>query len=135
MQQSSAAAAASGSSRGWLGAQLQLEGSNAHAFGCSIADNIHDGSLMIPSYFIGVGLMQGDPLAGTLANLRREWLSSYLAGCCFWVPVMYLNFKVVPAMYRVRVMAVSNTCWSVIIDYLAHRGNQTKPLQSNPKSD
>ena len=76
---------------------------------------------MIPSYFVGVGLMQGDALDATLGNLRREWLASYLAGCSFWIPVMWLNFRVVPAPYRVRVMAVSNTCWSVIIDFLAHR--------------
>ncbi|KAH8096156.1 hypothetical protein JL720_3508 [Aureococcus anophagefferens] len=98
-----------------------VEGSSAHALGCSLADNVHDGSLMIPSYFVGVGLMQGDALDATLGNLRREWLASYLAGCSFWIPVMWLNFRVVPAPYRVRVMAVSNTCWSVIIDFLAHR--------------
>ena len=103
------------------GAALQVEGSSAHALGCSIADNIHDGTLMIPSYFVSVGLMQGDALQATFANLRREWLSSYLAGCAFWIPVMWINFRVVPAAYRVRVMAFSNTCWSVIIDYLAHR--------------
>ena len=68
-----------------------------------------------------MGLIQGDPLGATLSNLRREWLSSYLAGCSFRIPVMWLNFRVVPAAYRVRIMAISNTCWSVIIDYLAHR--------------
>jgi protein Mpv17 len=109
------------SARSGVGAALQVEGSSAHALGCSLADNVHDGSLMIPSYFVGVGLMQGDALYPTLRNLRREWLASYLAGCSFWIPVMWLNFRVVPAPYRVRVMAVSNTCWSVIIDFLAHR--------------
>ena len=77
--------------------------------------------MMIPCYFVSVGLMQGDPLEATLGNLRREWLPSYSAGCSFWIPLMWLNFRVVPAAYRVRVMAVGNTCWSVIIDYLAHR--------------
>ena len=104
-----------------VGAALQVEGSSAHAFGCSLADNLHDGAMMIPCYFVSVGLMQGDPLEATLGNLRREWLPSYSAGCSFWIPLMWLNFRVVPAAYRVRVMAVGNTCWSVIIDYLAHR--------------
>jgi hypothetical protein len=123
------------------GRELQREGSSAHALGCSIADNIHDGSLMIPTYFLTVGAMQviicpsrsnaavlrcrdlsdvidafnfwnsshgtqGDSLDASAANLRREWFPSYLAGCGFWIPVMWLNFKIVPAPYRVRVMAV-----------------------------
>ena len=128
-QQAAATAAATAATSGTrmfssVGAALQVEGSSAHALGCSLADNLHDGTLMIPSYFVSVGLMQGDPLGATLGNLRREWLPSYLAGCSFWIPVMWLNFRVVPAAYRVRVMAVSNTCWSVIIDYLAHRNRE-----------
>lgn len=43
------AGAGTGSSRAVVGRELQREGSSAHALGCSIADNCHDGSLMIPS--------------------------------------------------------------------------------------
>ena len=64
----------------WLGGRLQATSSGAHAFGCAIADNIHDGALMIPSYFIGVGLLQGDSFAQAMTNLRAEWLNSYLIG-------------------------------------------------------
>lgn len=50
--------------------------------------------LLAVADFIGVGLLQGDTLDNAVGNLRREWLSSYLAGCVFWIPVMFLNFKV-----------------------------------------
>ena len=54
----------------FVGRELQREGSTVHAFGCSIADNIHDGSLMIPTYFLSVGTMQ----------VRfRSWSAEFLA--------------------------------------------------------
>ena len=108
--------------RSWLGTQLQATDSAAHACGCAVVDNIHDGTLMIPSYYIGVGLLQGDSLAQARSNLAAEWRSSYLVGACFWFPVMSFNFAVVPPQYRVRTMAFANMAWSVIIDYMAHRG-------------
>ena len=104
-----------------LAQQLQATGTAAHAFGCAIADNIHDGTLMIPSYFLGVGMLQGDTFEQARRNLKAEWLSAYLVGAGFWLPVMTCNFALVPAQYRVRTMALANTAWSVIIDYMAHR--------------
>ena len=106
----------------WLGGRLQASDSGAHAFGCAVMDNIHDGSIMIPSYFFGVGFLQGDSLAHSRQNLRAEWLSSYLVGAGFWLPVMTINFAMIPPQYRVRTMAFANVAWSVIIDYMAHRG-------------
>ena len=104
-----------------LGRKLQATTSAAHAFGCAITDNIHDGSIMIPSYFLGVGMLQGDSFEQARRNLQAEWLNSYLVGATFWLPVMSANFALVPAQYRVRTMAAANTAWSVIIDYMAHR--------------
>ena len=105
----------------WLGRRLQATSSAAHAVGCAVVDNIHDGAIMIPSYFVCVGLLQGDSLSQARRNLGAEWLNSYLVGAGFWLPVMSINFAVVPAQYRVRVMAMANVVWSVAIDYLAHR--------------
>lgn len=105
----------------WLGGRLQASDSAAHAFGCAVVDNIHDGGIMIPSYFLGVGLLQGDSLVQARQNLRAEWLSSYLVGAGFWLPVMTINFAMIPPHYRVRTMAFANVAWSVIIDFMAHR--------------
>ena len=104
-----------------LAQKLQATGSAAHAFGCAIADNLHDGTCMIPSYFLGVGMLQGDTFAQSARNLRAEWRSAYAVDTLFWLPVMSANFALVPAQYRVRTMAAANTAWSVIIDYMAHR--------------
>jgi hypothetical protein len=109
-----------------LARQLQTTGSAAHSFGCAIADNIHDGALMIPTYFLGVGMLQGDSFEQARRNLSAEWRASYLADAGFWLPVMSANFALVPAQYRVRTLAAANTAWSVIIDYLAHR-SRSKP--------
>ena len=53
--------------------------------------------------------------------LRAEWLTSYKADACFWLPVMSANFALVPAQYRVRTVATASMVWEVIIDYLSHR--------------
>jgi hypothetical protein len=115
-------------SRFALARQLENTNSAAHAFGCAIADNIHDGTLMIPLYFLSVGMLQGDGLEKTLQNLKNEWLTSYQVGAGFWIPVVSANFALVPARYRVRTMAAANMAWTVIIDYLAHR-NTNKPRE------
>ena len=104
-----------------LAQQLQATGSAAHAFGCAIADNIHDGAFMIPLYFMFVGVLQGDSFEQARRNLSAEWLTSYVVGAGFWLPVMSANFALVPTQYRVRTTAAANMAWSVIIDYLAHR--------------
>ena len=106
---------------------LQSTESAAHAFGCAVVDTVHDGMLMIPAYFLGVGLLQGDTLAEGKANLRREWLNSWAVGASFWMPFMYCNFAYAAPQYRVRLMAAANTAWSVLIDYMAHRSKGRIP--------
>ena len=71
-----------------LGAQLQASESAAHAFGCALADTLHDGTLMIPAYFVTVGMMQGDTLPQVRANLRKEWLNSWALGAAFRPPAL-----------------------------------------------
>ena len=105
----------------WLADRLQATSSAAHAVGCAVVDNIHDGTFMIPSYFLCVGLLQGDSLSDARRNLRAEWLNSYVIGAGFWLPVMSVNFAIVPPRYRVRTMALANVVWSVVIDFMAHR--------------
>ncbi|EOD26845.1 hypothetical protein EMIHUDRAFT_236390 [Emiliania huxleyi CCMP1516] len=106
---------------------LQATDSAAHALGCAVVDTLHDGTVMIPCYFLGVGMLQGDTLAEGRANLRREWLNSWAVGASFWMPFMYCNFAYVRPQYRVRLMAVANTVWSVLIDYMAHRSKGRLP--------
>ena len=113
-----------------LASQLQATSSAGHAFGCAIADTIHDSSFMIPFYFLSVGWMQGDSFEKIKSNLRTEWLTSSICGAGFWLPVMTLNFAVIPAAYRVRTTAAANMAWSVIIDYLAHRSTSSSKSSS-----
>lgn len=112
-----------------LARSLQSTSSAAHAFGCAICDNVHDGAIMIPLYFLGVGMLQGDSFDKARRNLRAEWLTSYLADAGFWLPVMSANFALVPAAYRVRTVAAASMAWSVIIDYLAHRSKPRREQQ------
>ena len=96
-----------------------------HNLSCSVLDNIHCLTIYIPAYFLGVGLLQGDTLARAQRNLADEWWTSYVACSGFWIPYMWLNFSLVPAVKRVQFMAAGNLVWSVAIDWIAHRGVHT----------
>ena len=97
-----------------------------HALGCAFVDNAHNGLLYIPAFFYGVGLPQGQPPVEITATLRREWMPTYLSCSAFWVPVMWFNFRFLPPHRRVQAMAVCNFFWDVIIDFLAHRGENVR---------
>ncbi len=94
----------------------------AHALGCACVDTVHNGTIYIPAYFAGVGLLQGDSLGEALGALRREWAETFVYCTAFWLPFMWANFSLVPPSGRVRAMATANLGWCVVIDYLAHRG-------------
>lgn len=106
----------------WLAARLDNKQSAAHAVGCACVDNVHCGSLYIPAFYIGTGVLQGHGLGDSTATLRREWLETYIYCTAFWVPFMAGNFALVPPAWRVRAMAAANLAWVVVIDYIAHRG-------------
>ena len=103
-------------------ARLLRPRSLPHALGCALVDNVHCGSVYIPAFFVGTGLLQGHGLAAPTANLRAEWWTTYASCTAFWIPFMWFNFAVVPAERRVQAMATANLAWTVVIDYIAHRG-------------
>lgn len=106
----------------WLPRKALIEGSFASGLGCALVDNVHNGLLYVPTFFVGVGLLQGDSLENVQSTLRREWLETYVYCTGFWLPFTALNFSLVPPAARVRTMATANLLWNVVIDWLAHRG-------------
>lgn len=94
----------------------------SHALGCAAVDNVHCALIYLPSFFVGVGLLQGESFNAVATTLRREWREAYAYCTAFWLPFMSLNFLYVPASHRVRAMASANLVWNVVIDFVAHRG-------------
>ncbi len=94
----------------------------SHALGCAAVDNVHCALIYLPSFFVGVGLLQGESFDAVATTLRREWKEAYMYCTAFWVPFMSLNFFLVPASHRVRAMASANLLWNIVIDFVAHRG-------------
>mgnify|MGYP006090171947 FL=1 len=105
-----------------LAESLANERSFSHAIGCACVDNVHNGALYTPAFFLGVGLLQGETLDMAMSTLRREWAETYAWCTAFWLPFTAFNYKVVPPKWRVRAMASANLVWCVGIDFLAHRG-------------
>ena len=100
------------------------ERSFTHAIGCALVDNVHNGAVYTPAFFLSVGMLQGESFEAAASTLRREWVETYAWCTAFWLPFTAFNFKVVPAAWRVRAMASANLVWCVGIDYLAHRGSR-----------
>lgn len=94
-----------------------------HAFACSLVDNAHCGAIYIPSFFLGVGLLQGQCLDEAFQTLQSEWWPTYASCSAFWIPFMYCNMKFVAANRRVQAMAMANVAWTVVIDFFAHRNH------------
>ena len=108
-------------SRPLLAQRLQNVDSPSHAISCAVVDFAHNNAIYVPSFFLGVGLLQGDRFQTCLTSLRREWVTAGIACSAFWFPFTCLNFYAIPTSRRVQAMATANLAWNVVIDYLAHR--------------
>ena len=87
----------------------------------SVTDNaVHVPALYIPSYFMTVGLMQGESIEHATKTLKEQWWDTTSTCWMFWVPVMALNFTMVPPTHQVRVVAAANFCWTIALDYVTH---------------
>ena len=64
---------------------LYREKSMAHCVGCALVDNVHNGLVYIPAFFLGVGCLQGDGLHASRLNLLREWWPTYASCSLFWM--------------------------------------------------
>lgn len=93
----------------------------AHALGCTVVDNFHNGIVYIPAYFFTIGTLEGGSFSEASRALRREWLETYSTCTVFWIPFTWFNFAVISKSRRVRFMALGNLVWSIFIDWLAHR--------------
>ncbi|KAJ8602926.1 hypothetical protein CTAYLR_001494 [Chrysophaeum taylorii] len=101
--------------------RLRDPSTTVHAFGCSLVDNVHCGTIYIPTYFVYVGTLEGN-IDEAAATLRREWWPTYASCTLFWVPYSWCNFALAPPSARVRITAVGNFVWSIFVDWIAHRG-------------
>jgi hypothetical protein len=112
--------------------QLSIPASTGHRLAKLVVDNAHCGLIYTPAFFIGAGMLQGGSFAEALATLNREWSFTYFSCTAFWVPYMYLNFTYFKTAQHVQVMAAGNLVWNVIIDYIAHRGEEGEPKEVVP---
>ena len=97
-------------------------GSKFETFISLLVDNIvHVPLIYVPTYFITVGAMQGETLSQSLGVLNSQWPApAVTTSWAFWVPVMAMNFSIVPVAFRVQVVGVANFVWTVVLDYITH---------------
>mmetsp|Transcript_3232 Transcript_3232/g.4476 ORF Transcript_3232/g.4476 Transcript_3232/m.4476 type:complete len:199 (-) Transcript_3232:85-681(-) len=105
---------------------LENKGTFTHAIGCSLVDNIHNGSIYIPLYFISIDLAENVSWPDTRKHLINEWFPTYLSCSFFWIPYSAFNFGVITPNRRVKFMAFGNLLWSVFADFILHREKKKK---------
>lgn len=97
------------------------------SLGSALVDNVHNGIIYIPTYYIAVGVLEGKSTQAATQNLEREWWKTYTTCSMFWIPYSWFNFSIIPTPDRVRFMAVGNLVWSVFIDWISHRNSSSLP--------
>lgn len=109
-----------------------------YGIGGTILDSfVHCPLLYTPCFYITTNLMCGQTLQYAIDELRLRYFESQLACLGFWLPVMAINFALIPARFNVATMQVANFCWNLIIDYIAHKDCESDPHmeeKSNPPS-
>lgn len=109
--------------RSCFGIKRLAPGSLGGTLGLGLLDNVQCALLYIPSYFIGVGLLQGDSVDACTTSLKENWVKTYGVCSAFWLPFMCANFRFIPRHLNLTAMLAANFFWSVGMDWMAHRND------------
>ena len=78
------------------------------------------------SFHSGSSLLEGRTSFGELKHdFRSNFLPMYLADCAVFIPIQIINFKYVPAYYRVSFMFLIACIFNTFISAYKHAGDDT----------
>lgn len=80
--------------------------------------------LFISVFFYGSGLLEGRSLDECGRELRRNIWTVYLADCLVWPPSQFLNFYLVPAVFRITYINLLTCGYNMFLSYVKHRDDQ-----------
>jgi protein Mpv17 len=96
-----------------------------------LLDQLVASNLTNAGFFMTCGLFEGKTPQQCTNELSAKYLFLYLSDIIFWVPAQAINFKYVPAKYRVAYVSAATVVWNIFLCY--HRNNDIQAILLKPK--
>lgn len=101
------------------GAKAALNKSLADAFGNTFF-------LVIPSFYIGTGMMKGQTFNQACQQLQDEWIEAQFGSLLFWLPIGFANFYLIPLHSRILAVTVESFIHKTWLSWLSNRDRQAQ---------
>ncbi|KAG2489732.1 hypothetical protein HYH03_011839 [Edaphochlamys debaryana] len=88
---------------------------------------IHHPLLYFPCFYSLKGLVEGRPLAESMADYKEHMWENLKALWMIWVPAQMVNFTVVPLHLRIPFVAGVSFAWTVVISVMRGAMDKTPP--------
>ncbi|XP_072041004.1 mpv17-like protein 2 isoform X2 [Amphiura filiformis] len=86
-----------------------------------LLDEIIASPIFTTSFFMGVGLLEGNTVGDSFAILRKKFLTVYMMDLMVWPPVQAINFFFVPPQLRVLYVNFFILIWDVFLSFMANK--------------
>ncbi len=82
---------------------------------------VHSPLLLVPSFYVITGVVKGQTIDESVAQLRREWFQAAFGTACFWTPACLINFRYVPQHSRILFVSVLSYAHKTWLSWLSNR--------------
>ena len=72
-------------------------------------------------FYLGMGLLEHKTFEESKIELKSKLLPTYTTACLFWPAAQFVNFRVVPATYRVVYISMASFVWLIFLSYIKNR--------------
>lgn len=79
---------------------------------------------LIPSFYIGTGMIRGKTFEQCIAQLKNEWFEASTGTALFWTPLVWTNFKFVPQHSQILIIVTCSFLHKTWLSYLSNREQQ-----------
>ncbi|XP_077982066.1 mpv17-like protein 2 [Glandiceps talaboti] len=86
-----------------------------------LLDEIIASPFFATTFFMGMGILEGEGVQKSFDILKEKFLSVYLADWCVWPGAQCINFYFVPTRYRVLYVNSVTLGWDTFLSYVKHR--------------
>ncbi|XP_070562867.1 mpv17-like protein 2 [Ptychodera flava] len=85
-----------------------------------LLDQIVASPFFATTFFMGMGLLEGETVAKSFDILKEKFISVYTADWCVWPAAQCINFYFVPTRFRVLYVNGVTLGWDTFLSYVKH---------------